>query len=133
MKKTLVSLLLAFVLVMTSVAALAVDLPAIPEKYDLPISDGSVPQLKVYMATEAGYEKAYLTYDEHVAILEWEAKTGLDFTFIHPPLNDDGTFFNTTVASGDLPDIWITSAWTSYYEGGVECAIADGILVDLNP
>ena len=45
MKKTLVSLLLAFVLVMSSVAALAVDLPAIPEKYDLPISDGSVPQL----------------------------------------------------------------------------------------
>ena len=133
MKKTLVSLLLVVALLMTSVAALAVDLPAIPEKYDLPISDGSVPQLKVYMGTEAGYEKAYLTYDEHVAILEWEAKTGLDFTFIHPPLNDDGTFFNTTVASGDLPDIWITGNWNSYYIGGVEGAIADGVLVDLNP
>lgn len=133
MKKTLVSLLLAFVLVMSSVAALAVDLPPIPEKYDLPISDGSVPQLSIYMATEAGYEKAYLTYDEHVAIKEWEAKTGMDFTFIHPPLNDDGTFFNTTIASGDLPDIWVTGNWTNYYIGGVEGAINDGVLIDLNP
>ena len=133
MKKTLVSLLLAFVLVMSSVAALAVDLPPIPEKYDLPISDGSVPQLSIYMATEAGYEKAYLTYDEHVAIKEWEAKTGMDFTFIHPPLNDDGTFFNTTIASGDLPDIWVTGNWTNYYIGGVEGAINDGVLIDLTP
>ena len=133
MKKTMVSLLLAFVLVMSSVAALAVDLPPIPEKYDMPISDGSVPQLSIYMGTEAGYEKAYLSYDEHVAVKAWEEATGMDFTFIHPPLNDDGTFFNTTIASMDLPDIWVTGNFTSYYIGGVEGAINDGVLIDLNP
>ena len=26
-----------------------------------------------------------LTYDEHTAIQEWEKRTGIDFTFVHPP------------------------------------------------
>ena len=65
------------------------------------------------MGTEAGYEKAYLTYDEHVAVKAWEAATGLDFTFVHPPLNDDGTFFLTTIASMDLPDMWSTGSFSS--------------------
>ncbi len=133
MKKTLVSLLLALMLVMTCFAGVAeVELPPIPEKYELPIGDGSIPQLSIYMGTEAGYEKAYLTYDDHVAIKEWEARTGLDFTFVHPPLNDDGTFFNTTIASQDLPDMWSTGSFTSYYTGGVEGAIRDGVLLHLN-
>lgn len=130
MKKTLVSLLLVVMLVSASVAGLAIyDIPA---AYDLPISDGSVPQLEVYMGTEAGYEKAYLSYDEHVAILAWEEATGMDFTFVHPPLNDDGTFFNTVLASGSLPDIFIGSNFTSYYAGGMEGAIEDGVLLNLN-
>ncbi|MGI6172996.1 MAG: extracellular solute-binding protein [Christensenellales bacterium] len=130
MKKTLVSLLLVVMLAMTSLSGLAIY--DIPEPYDMPISDGSVPQLVVYMSTETGYEKAYLSYDEHVAILGWEEATGMDFTFIHPPTNDDGSFFNSTIASGDLPDIWITGNWNSYYAGGIEGAINDGILLNLN-
>lgn len=130
MKKTLVSLLLVAMLALTSVAGLAIfDIPA---AYDMPIGDGSI-KLSVYMGTESGYEKAYLTYDEHVAILAWEEATGLDFTFVHPPLNDDGSFFNTTIASGDLPDMWATGNWNSYYIGGFEGAINDGVLENLNP
>lgn len=135
MKKTLVSLLLAAMLVLTSVAGLAdglAALPAIPEAYSLPIEGAeNVPQLSMYLGTEAGYEKAYLSYDEHVAIIEWENRTGLDFTFVHPPLNDDGSFFNTVIASGDLPDIFISGF--DYYIGDVEGAIADGVIIDLNP
>ena len=135
MKKTLVSLLLAAMLVLTSVAGLAdglAALPAIPEAYSLPIEGAeNVPQLSMYLGTEAGYEKAYLSYDEHVAIIEWENRTGLDFTFVHPPLNDDGSFFNTVIASGDLPDIFISGF--DYYIGDVEGAIADGVILDLNP
>lgn len=136
MKKTLATLLAVALLAMTCVAGFAegedLGLPPIPEAYDMPIAEpGTVPQLKVYMSTESGYEKAYLSYDEHVAILAWEEATGLDFTFIHPPLNDDGSFFNTTLASGSLPDIIISSF--SYYSGGVEGAIEDGILENLNP
>lgn len=133
MKKTLVSLLLVAMLVMTSVAAMAegLDLPPVPAAYTLPIEGAeNVPQLTMYLGTESGYEKAYLSYDEHVAIIEWENRTGLDFTFIHPPLNDDGTFFNTVLTSGDLPDIMISSF--SNYIGGVEGAIGDGILINLD-
>ena len=133
MKKTLVSLLLALMLVMTCFAGVAeVELPPIPEQYPMPIGDGSIPQLSIYMGTEAGYEKAYLTYDEHVAVKAWEEATGLDFTFVHPPLNDDGTFFLTTIASMDLPDMWSTGSFSSYYTGGVEGAIRDGVLINLN-
>lgn len=131
MKKTLVSLLLAAMLVVSSFAGLAIY--EIPEQYAMPISDGSTPQLKIYMGTESGYEKAYLTYDEHVAILAWEEATGLDFTFVHPPLNDDGSYFNTVIASGNLPDMWSTGSFGSYYAGGVEGAIEDGLLENLNP
>ncbi len=133
MKKTIVSLLLVALLALTSVAGLAegLGLPEIPEVYALPIEGAeNVPQLKMYLGTEAGYEKAYLSYDEHVAIIEWENRVGLDFTFVHPPLNDDGTFFNTVISSGQLPDIMISSF--SNYLGGVEGAIGDGVLVNLD-
>lgn len=133
MKKTLVSLLLVAMLALTSVAGFAglEDLPPIPEKYDLPIEGAeNVPQLQMYMGTEAGYEKAYLSYDEHVAIIEWENRTGLDFTFVHPPLNDDGSFFNTILASGDLPDIIISDFGS--YNGGIMGAINDGIALNPN-
>ena len=131
MKKTLVSLLLALVLVMTATASFAIY--DIPEPYDMPIvTDGSV-KLSVYMAMETGSEKAMVTYDTHPAIVKWEEATGIDFTFVHPVQNDDGTYFNTTIASGQLPDIWATGNWNNYYAGGVEGAIADGVLEDLNP
>lgn len=129
MKKILISMLLVLTLVMTSVSAFAIY--DIPEAYDMPISDGSI-TLTVYMAMEAGSEKAMLDYTEHPAIKKWEEATGINFTFIHPPANDDGTFFNTTIASGTLPDIWITGNFNSYYVGNVEGAIDDGILLNLN-
>lgn len=126
--KKIVSLLLVVMLACACMSGFAIY--DIPEAYDLPVSASR--QLKVYMGTESGYEKAYLTYDEHVAILAWEEAVGLDFTFIHPPTNDDGTYFNTTIASGDLPDIMIGSQFNSYYAGGVEGAIQDKILIGLN-
>ena len=122
-------MLLVLTLVMTSVSAFAIY--DVPEAYEMPISDGSI-TLTVYMAMEAGSEKAMLDYTEHPAIKAWEEATGINFTFIHPPANDDGTFFNTTIASGTLPDIWITGNFNQYYVGNVEGAIDDGILLNLN-
>lgn len=131
MRRKLVAAILTLVLVLTATSALA--LPEVPEKYELPlVTDGSV-KLTVYMAMEQGAETMMLTYDEHTAIQEWEKRTGIDFTFVHPPENDDGTYFNMIVASGEYPDIWVTGNWSAFYPGGVEGAIADGILLDLNP
>ncbi len=131
MKRKLTALILALVLTLSVSSAFA--LLDIPEPYELPlVTDGSV-KLSVYMAMEQGAETMMLTYDEHTAIIEWEKRTGIDLTFIHPPENDDGTYFNMIVASGEYPDIWATANWNSYYPGGVEGAIQDGILLDLNP
>ncbi len=135
MKKTLVSALLVLTMLLGCVGAFAEvdEIFPVPEQYDMPIvTDGSV-KLTVYMAMESGSEKGMLTYDEHTAIQEWEKRTGVDFTFIHPPKNDDGTYFNNVIASGDLPDIFIYGDWNNKYAGGVEGAINDGILIDLNP
>lgn len=130
MKKSLVSLLLALLLVLSSTCAFAIY--DVPEAYDLPIGDGTE-TLSIYMAMEKGSEKAMLTYDTHTAVLEWAKRTGLNFTFVHPPENDDGSYFMTTIASMVLPDMWATGNWSTYYAGGVEGAIKDKILVDLNP
>ena len=103
-----------------------------PEENTLPIcTDGSV-QLKFYMAMESGSEQKMATYDEHPAILTLEERTGVDITFIHPPAGDDGTYFNTLVASMQYPDVWITTGFNDYYPGGVEGAIDDGILANTN-
>lgn len=121
------SLLLAVAMVLTCVSAFAE-----PEANDMPIcEDGSV-QLKFYMGMESGSEQKMTTYDEHPAIMTLEERTGLDITFIHPPAGDDGTFFNTIVASGEYPDIWITTGFQDIYPGGVSQAIEDGILANTN-
>lgn len=125
MKKVL-TLVLALMLVLSCAAMAA------PAENTMPIvTDGSV-KLTVYMGMETGSEQKMATYDEHPAVITWEEITGIDFTFIHPPTGDDGTYFNTLVASGEWPDIWIGTGFTDYYPGGVPQAVADGILLSLN-
>lgn len=128
MKKTkLLAGMMALAMAMTGTAALAA-----PEANTLPIvTDGSV-KLTFYMAMESGSEQKMTTYDEHPAILTLEERTGVDITFIHPPAGDDGTYFNMIVASGEYPDVWITTGFKDYYPGGVPQAIEDGILANTN-
>ena len=124
--KKILTLVLVLMMALTAVAMAA------PAENTMPIvEDGSV-KLTIYMSMETGSEQKMATYDEHPAIITWEEITGIDFTFIHPPTGDDGTYFNTLVASGEWPDIWIGTYFTSYYPGGVPQAVADGILLGLN-
>lgn len=121
------SLLMAFTLLFTCASVFAE-----PEENTLPIvTDGSV-KLTFYMGMESGSEQAMATYDEHPAIITLEERTGVDITFMHPPAGDDGTYFNMVVASGEYPDVWITTGFQDYYPGGIAQAIADGILADPN-
>ncbi|MBQ6384213.1 MAG: extracellular solute-binding protein [Clostridia bacterium] len=125
--KKFVALMLLAVMLATSMAAFAE-----PTENTMPIvTDGSV-KLTVFMSMESGSEQAMATYDDHPAIQAWEEITGVDFTFIHPPAGDDGTYFNTLVASGQWPDIWIGTGFTDYYPGGVPQAVNDGILMNPN-
>lgn len=128
MKKTrMLSLILVVAMLLLSSVAFAE-----PAENTMPIvTDGSV-KLSVYMAMETGSEQAMATYDDHPAIQTWEEITGIDFTFVHPPVGDDGTYFNTLVASGEWPDIWVGTGFTDYYPGGVPQAVEDGIVIDPN-
>ncbi|MEG0355671.1 MAG: hypothetical protein RR621_08470, partial [Lachnospiraceae bacterium] len=57
-------------------------------------------------------------------------ETGIKLNFVHPPEGDDGTFFNTTIASGVLPDIIYNNFLT--YPGGPEAAMEDGVILNMN-
>lgn len=124
--KKILTLVLALMMVLTGVAMAA------PAENTMPICEPGEIKLSVFMTMETGSEQKMATYDEHPAIITWEEITGVDVTFIHPPTGDDGTYFNTLVASGEWPDIWIGSHFTSYYPGGVPQAVADGILLNPN-
>jgi putative aldouronate transport system substrate-binding protein len=56
--------------------------------------------------------------------------TGYNLEFIHPPDGGAEAFFNTTIASGNYPDLWNDEFKT--YPGGPEGAMEDGILVNMN-
>lgn len=86
--------------------------------------------LIVYYPCSALVFSKYNSYDEHPAIQLMEEYTGLDLQFIHPPQDDDGTYFSTVVASGMWPDIW--RADFSNYPGDVDSAISDGLIININ-
>lgn len=87
-------------------------------------------QLTIYCNLSTTQQTLYKSLDDHPVIKQIEAETGLDLVFIHPPANDDGTFFNTTIASGEWPDLIYGNNFQNLYPGGVEGAMEDGILLD---
>lgn len=103
--------------------------PTGPEKNTMPITTEDI-TLSVYTYVQAGAEQAYKSLAEHPVVIQLEKDTGLKFEFVHPPAGDDGTFFNTTIASGVLPDIMNNSFST--YPGGAEAAMEDGVLMNMN-
>lgn len=137
MKKYL-SCILALVLTLTLLlpAAMAEEtfeerflaMAASAEPTTLPLSD-SGEQLTIYMGFYGN--QLYTSMDEHPVIQKIEELTGIDLVIISPPEGDDGTFFNTIVASGEWPDLWKHEFLT--YPGQVAGAIDDGILLDWNP
>ncbi len=101
-----------------------------PEKYDLPLTDEPI-ELTIMTYIKPGAAQAYTDLSEHPVIDIFEEQTGITLNFIHPPEGDDGTFFNTIIASGDYPDI-INNDFNSY-PGGPVGAIEDGVIIDMTP
>lgn len=97
------------------------------DELGLPIADGDI-ELTIYVGIRPGAAQVYTNYSEHPVVKEMEKETGLRLKFIHP--TGDAAFFNTTIASGNWPDIWHTKFNT--YPGGAEAAIEDGILLNIN-
>ena len=109
----------------------AYELYQAAEDNNLPIADGNV-RLSVYVEFDEYSANFMSSYDEHPVIKEIEARTGIDLEFIHPPIGDDGTYFNILLTSGEYPDIFITYDFDNY-PGGVSGAVNDGILTDMDP
>jgi len=98
------------------------------EPTTLPLTD-SGEKLTLFMNFNG--RQIYNSMDEHPVIQKIEELTGVDLEIICPPAGDDGTFFNTIVASGDWPDLFRNNFQT--YPGGVMGAIDDGIILEWNP
>lgn len=88
--------------------------------------------LTIYCDFNASQSSVYSDLSEHPVIKKMMEETGITLKFMHPPVNDDGTFFNTTIASGEWPDLYYTDRFQTTYPGGVEGAMDDGILLNVN-
>lgn len=124
----LFSVAVALMLGLTGTLALADGMPT-PEPNVMPIANGDI-TLSIYVSMPNEARQQYTTLADHPVVKEIAAETGLNFEFIHPPEGDDGTFFNTTLASGQYPDIF--SASFVNYPGGPEGAMDDGVLINMD-
>lgn len=61
-----------------------------------------------------------------------EEATGIKVSYEHPALGSEAESFNMMIMSDDMPDL-IEAAALSNYPGGIQQAIDDGIIADLNP
>ena len=136
------SLLMAMVMALGAVGfAVAEEAPVInnQEVYDLylaaednvlPICNPGEVTLTIYTELDEYAANFMQSYEEHPIVQKVEELTGLKLKFIHPPAGDDGTFFNMTIASGDYPDIFITTKFNEIYPGGIQGAVKDNVLAD---
>lgn len=98
----------------------------------MPICEPGQITLTIYTELDEYAANFMQSYEEHPIVKKVEELTGLTLKFIHPPTGDDGTFFNMTIASGDYPDIFLTTKFSEIYPGGIQGAVQDGVLADNN-
>ncbi len=98
-----------------------------PRKNKLPITTENI-KLVLYDGFPTGARQIYSSMAETDIVKKMMKETGLQLEFVHAPEGDDGTFFNTMIASESLPDI-LRDGFGSY-PGGPMAAMDDGILLD---
>lgn len=125
MKKSL-ALILCLMLCLCSCAL------AEPEAVTLPLTEEKA-TLTVYMQAPSGSLSMMTDLNESPTIQKLEELTNVHIEFICPPENDDGSFFNMLVASGEYPDIFIAADELGRdYPGQTDGAIEDGIVINPN-
>ena len=102
-----------------------------PKTAELPLTTNG-DTLTIYCEFNASQASVFSSLADHPVVKQIEKETGLTLKFMHPPVNDDGTFFNTTIASGEYPDLFYTDKFQTTYPGGVEGAMDDGILLNVD-
>ena len=71
-----------------------------------------------------------VTYNDIESVQAWEEKSNVHVEWQIPPSGQEQENFNLMITSGEYPDmIWDVG---TYYVGGLDKAISDGVLVPLN-
>lgn len=94
-------------------------LPIVDEKVDLTIWTTYTPAATTRLKSE---------YD-NLAVIEMEKRTNVHIVHLFPSSTDAQAQFNLSIASGDLPDSYITDP--NFYIGGLDKYIEDGTILDL--
>ncbi len=71
------------------------------------------------------------SYNEVEMYKQREKDSNIHIKFVHPANGQEKEQFNLMIASRDLTDM-IEYSWTSAYQGGIQKAIDDGVVVALN-
>jgi len=95
----------------------------------LPIVEEPV-TLTVWWPQYAEMTKVVDNLAENEFFQELEKRTNVKIEFIHPPIGQEGEYFNLMIASGEYPDLIYRA--TQYYPGGGGKAISDGVYLRLN-
>jgi len=117
MKKILSILLILALLLSTGITA---ALAAEEEK----------PTLTFWTSLASDFASVMSDLDGNLFMQELQARTGVDLVFQHPAVGQEKEQFNLMIASRELPDI-IEYNWSGY-QGGIQKAIDDGIILPLN-
>lgn len=106
---------------------LSLSMPALADAVSFPLAEKLEVTYWAPMRTQVA--RSASTYDEIELYQGLQEMTNIDFTFIHPTLNEEDTAFNLLLAR-ELPDI-IEYDFEGYI-GGVRQATEDGIVMDVS-
>ncbi len=85
--------------------------------------------LDIWMPNWYCASEIYPDLSEHPSFKQVSQLTGIKLNFITPTIGEESSEFNMMLASGDLPDIILSTGL--YYPGGPAGAVRDGLAVDL--
>ena len=71
------------------------------------------------------------TFNDIEAVQAWEEATNIHIEWQEPPQGQEQENFNLMITSGEYPDLIFDIG--QYYTGGLDKAIADGVIIDLAP
>lgn len=123
--KKILSLLLTMVILVACMGAALSETEGYPYEFD-----GTLTYWIALNSNVAASEATLNTTPFAQYLIE---ETGINIEYIHPVVGSETEGFNLMLASGDLPDI-IEISWadSQYYPAGLDAAIANGLVLNLN-
>ena len=99
-----------------------------PYAYELPLTEEDI-SFTYWIPNSSSFE-GFSTYDDNLFYQWMEEQTGIDIIFEHPASGSETEAFQTMILSESYPEF--VHQIKTRYNGGVDKAIADGVLLRLN-